>query len=112
MRTYAEAHSDAWYILSAEHGLLHPTQVTAPYERTLNRMRIKERQAWAERVQTQLVTAIPIGAHIVVLAGERYREYLPPFLHDRGHSVEVPLAGLSLGRQLSRLNELLARHGE
>jgi hypothetical protein len=39
LRTYAETSSDTWYILSAEHGLLHPETVVAPYERTLMRMR-------------------------------------------------------------------------
>ena len=51
LRRYAEARADAWYILSAEHGLLHPDQVVAPYERTLNNMRKPERLAWASRVQ-------------------------------------------------------------
>lgn len=62
LRSYAVLHADRWYILSAEHGFLHPDQVVAPYERTLNRMPKRDRVAWAERAQAQLLTTVPIGA--------------------------------------------------
>jgi hypothetical protein len=106
LREYAEANADAWYILSAEHGLLRPDQVIAPYERTLNTMRKADRLAWAARVQRQLLEVLPSRAEVVVLAGERYREELVPFLREHGHAVNVPLEGLSFGRQLQRLKAL------
>lgn len=108
LRRYAEANADSWFILSAEHGLLRPTEVVAPYERTLNRMRKADRAAWAERVQRQLLQELPAGADVIVLAGERYREGLIPFLREQGFRVSVPLEGLSFGRQLQRLKELEA----
>lgn len=108
LRGYAEANADAWYVLSAEHGLLRPDEVVAPYERTLNRMRKRDRLAWAERVQGQLREALPPGAEVIVLAGERYREGIVPFLRGRGHSVRIPLEGLSFGRQLGALKALAA----
>lgn len=43
-----------------------------------------------------------------MLAGERYRAGLIPFLRQRGFSVTVPLEGLPFGKQLQRLNELNA----
>ena len=106
MRAYAEIVADAWYILSAEHGLLDPERTTAPYERTLNRMPAAERAAWAGTVKKRLEGILPIGADVVMLAGERYREHLIPFLKARGHRVEIPLEGLPLGRQLRELNRL------
>jgi hypothetical protein len=109
LRGYAEANADTWYILSAEHGLLRPDQHIAPYERTLNTMRQPERLAWAERVQQQLLRALPPGAEVIILAGMPYRENLVPFLREHGFSVRVPLEGLSFGRQLQRLQELAAR---
>jgi hypothetical protein len=108
MRGFAEANADAWYILSAEHGLLAPDQVTAPYERTLNKMGKAARQEWAERVQRQLETVLPARAEVIILAGERYREGLVPFLRSRGYVVSIPLEGLPFGRQLQRLKELSA----
>ena len=71
LRHYAETHADAWYILSAEHGVLRPDQVVEPYERTLNTMPKRERVAWAERVQQQLLELLPAGAEVILLAGLR-----------------------------------------
>jgi hypothetical protein len=96
-RRYAETTADRWYILSAEHGLLDPEQIVAPYERTLNRMALADRLSWANRVQAQLKDTVPANAEVVILAGQRYREYLVPFLQSRGHSVNIPL-----GRALIR----------
>jgi hypothetical protein len=47
LRKYAEDNTDRWYILSAEHGLVDPDQILAPYEKTLNNARKDERLAWA-----------------------------------------------------------------
>lgn len=106
LRRYAKTNAQAWYILSAEHGLLTPSRVIAPYERTLNTMRMADRLEWAARVQGQLLQVLPPRAEVILLAGQRYREKLVPFLRDRGFCVSVPLAGLSFGRQLQRLKEL------
>ena len=69
MRRYAEQNADAWFILSAEHGVLRPDQVIAPYQRTLQTMPKRDRVAWAERVRRQLLELLPAGAVVVVLAG-------------------------------------------
>jgi hypothetical protein len=39
----------------------------------------------------------------------RYRENLTPFLRDHGFSVSIPLGGLSFGRQLQRLKQLMGK---
>lgn len=105
LRHYAETHADTWYILSAEHGVLHPAQVIEPYERTLNTMRKRERVSWAERVQHQLLELIPVDSEVILLAGLRYREEIEPFLRERGFRVFVPFAGLRIGEQLQRLKQ-------
>jgi len=109
LRGYAEANATDWYILSAEHGLLRPDQIVAPYERTLNKMSKGDRVAWAKGVQTQLLEVLPDGAEVILLAGVRYREGVSAFLRERGFSVSVPLDGLTMGRQLQRLKTLAAR---
>ena len=106
MRRYANATADEWYILSAQYGMLPPDKVIAPYERTLNKMPTAERLAWAHRVQHQLLEALPPGCEVIMLAGERYREDLVPFLREHGFEVTIPLEGLSFGRQLQKLAEL------
>ena len=65
----------------------------------------RERLAWAERVQQQLLEILPAGAEIILLAGLRYREDVEPFLRKRGFSVSVPFEGLTIGKQLQRLKQ-------
>ncbi len=107
LRRYAEANADRWYILSAKHGLLDPSEVVAPYEQTLNKMPASARRDWAEEVNSELARVLPADAEVIVLAGERYREGVVPFLRRRGHGVSVPLEGLPFGKQL----QFLARGG-
>lgn len=103
LRTYALSHADRWFILSAEHGVLAPDAIVAPYERTLNRMRSGERREWAEKVQVQLLKVLPAEADVLILAGLRYREQIVPFLRVNGFRVSIPLEGLSIGKQLQWL---------
>lgn len=106
LRQYAETHADFWYILSAEYGVLRPEQVVEPYERTLNSMPKRTRLAWAEKVKQQLRDIVPADAEVILLAGQRYREDIEPFLRKRGNSVSVPLQGLQIGKQLQRLKQV------
>jgi hypothetical protein len=106
LRQYAETHSDGWYILSAEYGVLRPDQIVAPYERTLSTMSKNDRLAWAQRVQRHLLELIPPAAEVILLAGLRYRQDIQPFLRARGYSVTVPLEGMRIGEQLHRLKDI------
>ena len=94
-RTWAEENGRRWYILSALHGLVDPEQVIVPYEKTLNDMPIDERKKWGAFVSEQLVN-IP-GGRLIVLAGQRYRE----FIETKNHIIDVPLKGLGIGQQLA-----------
>jgi hypothetical protein len=102
-RCYAEASGYPWFILSAEYGLVTPSQIITPYELTLNSMPIAERRTWAERVYNQLDETVPGLSNVVFLAGKRYREFLTGYLIDRGVEVSVPMEGLRIGEQLSWL---------
>jgi hypothetical protein len=98
-RALVESTGCGWFILSARFGLVSPEDIIAPYEQTLNRMRVDDRRAWADSVRQQLGKALPAGTHCVVLAGHRYREFLMQDLREQ-YSVEVPMAGLRIGEQL------------
>ena len=104
LRAYAEARADAWYILSAEYGVLRPDDVIAPYEKTLITMPKRDRVAWAGRVQPQLLEILPSGAEVILFAGARYREGIELFLRQHGFSVSTPMEGLGIGKQLQWLN--------
>lgn len=104
-RRYVETSGQPWFILSAEHGLVHPSSLIAPYERALNVLRAAERRAWASRVNRDLTAAVPDLSHVVFLAGARYREFLARHLGSRGVAITVPMAGLAIGKQLSWLTK-------
>jgi uncharacterized protein DUF6884 len=98
-----------WFILSAKYGLVPPRKVIAPYENTLLQMSQEERKKWSERVLIAIKKNIPISETLVVLADARYREFLLPALESCGYSVEVPMIGLPLGKQLRWLTRPTAR---
>ncbi len=102
-RGYVEATGAAWYILSAEHGLLSPDEVIEPYNKTLNTMPIDARRVWGKRVFTELSQVLDKGDTIVFLAGAKYREFLSSLLTETGMNVEIPLEGKRIGEQLSWL---------
>lgn len=106
-RAYAEQIADRWYVLSAEHHLLAPDQEVAPYEKTLNKMPKAEREQWARTVFSQITSITVPSDRIVFLSGLRYREGLAPLLSGRGNPIEVPMEGLSIGRQLQWLTRRL-----
>lgn len=103
MRAYAESVADRWFILSAKHGLLEPTDITAPYEQTLNGAPARDRRAWASDVARALIQKVGHPARFVVLAGMSYRGYLVPLLSAAGSEVSVPMEGLLFGEQLQWL---------
>src|SRR4029077_14732358 len=53
-RTYVESVGSCWFILSAEHGLVHPDESIEPYDMTLSTVGIAERRNWSRRVQQQM----------------------------------------------------------
>lgn len=62
-RAYAERNADAWYILSAKHGLVSPAATIEPYDLTLNSMAIADGRRWAtgstDNSTTQFAPEIP-----------------------------------------------------
>ena len=102
-RSYVEGFGSDWFILSAKHGLVQPDDLIAPYEQTLNTMGVSARRDWARLVERQMDEHMPDAARIVVLAGQRYREFLMDYLRRRAEAVQVPMEGLQIGRQLQWL---------
>lgn len=107
-RAYVEGTGWPWFVLSAEHGLLLPSQVVSPYEKTLNTMPVAARKAWAEQVLAALEPHLAGVDQVVFLAGHRYREFLEAPLRRRAQ-VEVPMAGLGIGKQLQWLTQQATR---
>jgi hypothetical protein len=91
------------FILSAKHGLLIPTAVVAPYDLRLG----QAGSITASQLALQAVAHRVAACQVTALCGARYAE-LAAHVWD---TVEVPLAGLGIGRQLHELSRI-ARRGE
>lgn len=105
-RAIAEGRGWRWYVLSALHGLVAPDQIIAPYDLTLMGAGRKHRRSWASKVLKQIDDNLKPGAHIVLLAGRDYTEFLAEPLRQKGYLVNEPLAGLRQGEQLAKLRSL------
>lgn len=91
---------DAIFILSAKYGLLDLDTEIEPYDTTLNNMSSHQIKEWADQVITKLKIQTDLqNDHFIFLAGERYRKYLLPHLA----SYEIPLQGMTIGKQLQFL---------
>jgi hypothetical protein len=93
---------DAIFVLSAKHGLLALKDEIEPHDETLSKMQSGARKAWANRVLSQLQERFDLEHdQFIILAGERYRQHLVPYLSSH----EIPLQGLPIGKQLQFLKE-------
>lgn len=108
-RNYVENRCDQWYILSAKYGLVTPTQVIKPYEETLSQKPRVERERWAKRVWGNLHSRLRSGDRVIIVAGQLYREFLVQKIIEYGCTVEVPMEGLGIGRQLQWLSNHLSQ---
>lgn len=119
---YARREYDAWYILSAEHILLHPSQVIAPYDRTVADLTTAGQHRWATEVDWRL-RGDPVSGfdgryygYVGLGAAMQRREWIDIYVHagatylaplerifagfnDRVR-IHRPMAGMQIGEQL------------
>lgn len=102
-RAYAENLDIAWFILSAEHGLVAPDEWLAPYERYLPDTPAAYRAAWAGWVAARLdLLAGPIAGKVIEIhASAPYVDVVRPILESHGGTVLDPLKGLAQGERLA-----------
>ena len=102
-RAYAEQAGVPWFVLSAEHGLVAPDEVLAPYDLRLSKTSRDYRRAWGARVVERLGEVVgPIsGKTVEVHAGSAYTDSIRDLLIREGATVVEPLAGLPMGARLA-----------
>src|SRR4051794_28767907 len=90
---YCALTCDRWFVLSAQHGLVEPAQILAPYDVTLRGLKQAGRRAWADRVVAQLRQRGLLGAghRFLLHAGSAYADPLAGRL-----GAEEPLKGLGI----------------
>jgi hypothetical protein len=68
-------------------------------------MKKVDKEAWARRVTRQMQDAEVRGNRVLVLAGVNYRGWLYGYLMTNFEHMDIPLAGLMMGQQLSWLSK-------
>lgn len=91
------------YILSAKHGLLELDTIINPYNFTLNNVDEKYKKNWSYGVIKKLNKKIKKTDRVIFLAGKNYNKYLKMYYKNNSE----PLEGLTMGKKLKRLNELI-----
>lgn len=89
-----------WFILSAKHGLLRPGDEIEPYDLTLG----QPGSVTAQQATWQALTCGIWFEPVTALCGSRYAD----LARQVWPQVEVPLAGLGIGRQLQALARIAA----
>jgi basic membrane lipoprotein Med (substrate-binding protein (PBP1-ABC) superfamily) len=100
---------DKMYILSAKHFLVPLTKVLAPYDKTLKEMPKDEKEAWGEKVISQIKSA---GINIekdklIFLTGSEYMKPLLKYIPEG--NIEKPMEGRRMGERLQWLNSQIAK---
>lgn len=114
-RAFVEVSCDAWFILSAKHGLVSPDAVLEPYDESLTDMSAAARRAWAVRVLAQIDSLGfgPAATTFEIHAGAHYRSFgLTSGLQARGARVEVVAEHLGQGEQLAFYSRPASRQAE
>ena len=118
-RLWAEKFGRKWAILSAQHGLLWPTQTVQPYDRSLQGESRSWRAYWGRATADAIARSCgpkhhgqnPLrsweGRHVCLLAGALYSDAVGRHLVGVGLTVTEPLRGLFVGQRLQWLRQQL-----
>jgi hypothetical protein len=105
-RAYAEAADRPWWIVSAQHGLMSPEQITAPYDTAGSDLCAVDHAAWALTVAHSLLDELEDGTRlrdvvVEIHAGAWYAQPLVDVLRALGIGTHLPVEGLGIGEQLA-----------
>ena len=93
-RAHAEHSGYPWFVLSAKHGLLDPSDVVSPYDVQIDERSASYRTAWGEWVVAQLSERVQLeGVTVEVHGGVDFAQPLRQPLSRRGASLDLPLPG-------------------
>lgn len=106
-RRYAESSGVPWFIFSAEHGIIDPEVVIAPYDVAMSRLPVEQVQAKGRQAVDQLEALVgPLrGKTFEIHAGASYVRAIKVPLARRGATLSNPLGRLRFGPQLHWYDE-------
>lgn len=103
-RWYVEHTCDRWFVLSALHKIVEPSDLLVPYDVSLVGAKSETRRLWAQSTLAAIDYKLgDVRSYVFEIhAGSDYRDFgLTDGLLLRGALVVVPTLGLTQGRQLA-----------
>ena len=103
-RWYVENTCDRWFVLSALHKIVEPSDLLVPYDVSLVGAGSETRRLWAQATLAAIDHKLgDVRSYVFEIhAGSDYRDFgLTDGLLLRGELVVVPTLGLTQGRQLA-----------
>lgn len=106
-RRYAESSGLPWFVFSAEHGIIDPELVIAPYDVVMSRLPVEQVHAKGRQAVDQLEALVgPLrGKTFEIHAGASYVRAIKGPLASRGATLSNPLGRLRFGPQLHWYDE-------
>lgn len=98
--TFAITNCEQVFILSAKYGLLLPSKEILSYDQSLTTMNRNERALWSATVALKIHEVASKKDGLFFYCGRLYRDELMSTLSP-SYRCYAPLAGLSIGKQLS-----------
>ncbi|MEW9667455.1 DUF6884 domain-containing protein [Ammoniphilus sp. 3BR4] len=106
VREYIEqSNFDQWYILSAKHHLISPTDVIESYPEHLNQYKKQQIDEWAQITAQQIKDQHLEGEQLVIFGSEKYRSLL---LYLPDSQVEEPFKGMGISQQMAWMHQQTA----
>jgi hypothetical protein len=94
-----------YFVVSAKHGLLAPTEMIEPYDSSLELFNDEQRISWAKDIRDRLLSVSTEMTHVVLLTADKYAEPLRDAFNKTNISVMLPLYGLPTATRLFLLKE-------
>lgn len=106
-RRYAEATGRPWFIFSAEHGIIDPEVVIAPYDVAMSKLPVEQVRSKGRQAVDQLEALVGrlSGKTFEIHAGASYVRAIEGQLATRGARLLNPLGRLRFGPQLHWYDE-------
>lgn len=120
-RAHVEAAAyDAWFVLSARHGIIPPYAIVGPYEATMAAKSVDETAAWVNKVESGFRASALGGANyglwsanggrliVDIFAGRDYADPLTARWSKLSWEINVPHHGLQIGERLAAFKAVSA----
>lgn len=105
-RKLAEEHADQWFILSAKHGLLQPSDLITPYDMCLHELDKTTKHKWCQMVINQLAPHLNKDTQVVYLGEEGYVQAISLWLEKKNIHIFIPFRYLAEKKRIPWLKQV------